>query len=227
MMKNFSSTIIAAAAVTVALAGFAACSESGDKAGHDDHPAMDHGNMDHGKMDHAKMDHGADHQKVQGADKKIPHNPEETAVFDGTMAPILASYLKIQETLAADSIEGVVIAAKAIAAASAKVDAATVKGEHKDHYKNISAELKSSTTKFAAATTIETAREAFKNVSKPMAMWGSMSQPKGIDVVYCSMAEGSWLQKKGEIRNPYYGATMLTCGDIVGGAAHAAGGEAH
>ena len=63
-------------------------------------------------------------------------------------------------------------------------------------------------------------RETFKSLSKPMAMWGTMSKPQGIYVVYCPMAKGSWLQKGKEIRNPYHGHEMLRCGEIVGGEEH-------
>ena len=44
-----------------------------------------------------------------------------------------------------------------------------------------------------------------------------MAKPKGVYVVFCSMAKGSWLQTGKEIRNPYDGKKMLTCGEIVGG----------
>jgi hypothetical protein len=48
-----------------------------------------------------------------------------------------------------------------------------------------------------------------------MAMWATMVKPIGINVAYCSMTPGSWLQTGDEIRNPYYGASMLKCGEIV------------
>lgn len=47
-------------------------------------------------------------------------------------------------------------------------------------------------------------------------MWVSMSKPKGMSVVYCGMAKGSWIQKKGKIQNPY-DRRMPRCGTIVGG----------
>ena len=37
-----------------------------------------------------------------------------------------------------------------------------------------------------------------------------------LQVVWCSMAPGRWLQRAGEVANPYYGAEMLRCGDIQG-----------
>ena len=71
------------------------------------------------------------------------------------------------------------------------------------------------------ANTLDDAREAFKKLSMPMAMWATMSKPKDMDVLYCSMAKASWVQKHGKVRNPYYGPKMLDSGEIVGGANHA------
>jgi hypothetical protein len=33
-----------------------------------------------------------------------------------------------------------------------------------------------------------------------------------VSVAFCPMAPGRWLQSRPELRNPYYGAKMLTCG---------------
>jgi hypothetical protein len=34
------------------------------------------------------------------------------------------------------------------------------------------------------------------------------------------MAKASWLQKVGEARNPYYGKSMLDCGEVVDDFSH-------
>ena len=86
-----------------------------------------------------------------------------------------------------------------------------------EHYKGVTGKLGVAAAGVGKARTIEQAREAMKELSKPMAMWASMSKPAGIDVVFCSMAKGSWLQRDDKIRNPYYGAKMLKCGEIVSG----------
>lgn len=142
-------------------------------------------------------------------------------VFDMGMKPILESYLKAQQALAADSIGGVQTAAKSIATHAAKLDAKSVKGEHAEHYKHLPMKLEKAAKVLNKATTIEATREAFKQLSKPMAAWGTMSKPEGVDVLFCSMAKASWLQKQGDVKNPYLGASMLGCGEIVGGAGHA------
>jgi Cu(I)/Ag(I) efflux system membrane fusion protein len=133
------------------------------------------------------------------------------------MLPILSKYLKIHKALAGDSVKGVPTVAKSIVESAARLDVKSVTGEHRNHYRAIPTELKKSATALANAASLSQARDAFKALSKPMAMWASMSRPFGVDVVFCSMAGASWLQKSGEIKNPYYGKSMLNCGDVVSG----------
>lgn len=142
----------------------------------------------------------------------------DTASFDKQMQPILEQYLKIPKALATDKTNGVKPAAEKIAALASKLDSKSVTGEHAAHYKYVPANLKVAATKLAAAKDIAAMREALKELSKPLAMWATMSKPKGVSVMYCSMAPGSWLQKDDtQVANPYYGAKMLRCGEIVAG----------
>lgn len=68
----------------------------------------------------------------------------------------------------------------------------------------------------ADATDVAWAREAFYDLSKPMVrLNGLLAGPK-MNVVYCSMARKSWLQRHETIANPYHGQAMSGCGEIVG-----------
>jgi len=140
-----------------------------------------------------------------------------TEKFDKQMQGVLKEYLKIPEALAADRTDGVKEAAGKIKKLAAKLDPSTVSGEHEGHYKDIPKNLTASAHKLMKAKDIKAMREALKDLSKPMAMWATMSKPKDVNVVYCSMAPGSWLQRGTTIANPYYGAKMLRCGEIVSG----------
>lgn len=146
-----------------------------------------------------------------------------TEEFDKAIHPILTEYLKIQEALAADKIEGVKSAAEQIVALSDTLDAKTVTGEHEAHYRTLPTKINRAAQNLVEQKDIEVMREAFKALSKPMAMWATMSKPKGVYVMYCPMAKGSWLQKDKAIRNPYHGHQMLRCGEIVGGEEHGKG----
>jgi hypothetical protein len=137
--------------------------------------------------------------------------------FDAKMQPILAEYLKITGSLASDKTDGVNDAAKKIESLAGGISSSSVTGEHAAHYASIPGKISDSAKKMAAAKDIESIRAAFADLSKPMVMWASMSKPSGINVIYCSMKPGSWLQKGAEIHNPYYGAAMPTCGEIISG----------
>lgn len=149
----------------------------------------------------------------------------DTAEFDEAMKPALTAYLEIHAALAADSVKGVRAAAKRVLAATTNLEKAKVTGEHASHYESLPAKIAKAAKALAKAMKLEDTRETFKKLSRPMAMWGTMSKPAGIDVVFCSMAKGSWLQRVGEVRNPYHGEKMLSCGEVVGGARHAHGIE--
>ncbi len=60
-------------------------------------------------------------------------------------------------------------------------------------------------------------REYFAGLSSNMATIAKAlklgSQP--IYVQYCPMKKASWLSSEKQIRNPYYGSSMLTCGEIT------------
>ena len=137
--------------------------------------------------------------------------------FDESMSPVLKEYLAIQQALAADSDAGVAAAAKKIEALAAKLEPGTVKGAHAAHYEGLPGAIQAAAGKLAASQGIAAERDAFKGLSEPMAIWANMANPKDVVVVSCSMVNGKWLQKKGDINNPYMGSKMLGCGEIVGG----------
>ena len=137
--------------------------------------------------------------------------------FDAEMQPILGEYLKITDSLASDKTEGVVDAAKKIDGLTNSLSPSLVTGEHSSHYATIPGKISAGAKKMAMAKDIKTLRAALTDLSKPMVMWASMSKPSGINVIYCSMYPGSWLQKGAAIRKPYYGAEMLPCGEIISG----------
>ena len=141
----------------------------------------------------------------------------EAATFDASVRTLLPDVLKIGEALAADRTDGVAEAAGRIAAKATGLDTATAPAKHAEHYKAIPAKVKDAAARLAAAKDVEAMRAALKELSRPLAMWVGMSGDKTCNVAYCGMAGSSWLQKGKDIRNPYFGAKMLHCGEIVGG----------
>jgi Cu(I)/Ag(I) efflux system membrane fusion protein len=138
--------------------------------------------------------------------------------FDRAMKPILGEYLEIQTALASDRTDGIDVAVQAIEKLAKKLDPEMAGGDHDEHYKTIPADILVACGILHEAKEIESVREAFKELSKPVSMWVSMAKPEGKSVMYCPMAKAGWVQDGTEVANPYFGAKMLGCGQKVGGA---------
>lgn len=146
---------------------------------------------------------------------------------DDGMQAILDHYLKIQEKLAADSVDGVAAEAQHIARRAHELDPSGLSGEHAVHLRELPPKIEGAAKSLSATSDIDAARVAFKDLSQPMVAWATMARPPGVRVVYCEMAKASWLQRDGAIRNPYYGGQMLSCGHVVSGAGGEAGSVEH
>jgi hypothetical protein len=68
----------------------------------------------------------------------------------------------------------------------------------------------------AAATDLKKQREAFAVLSENMISVARNFKlsDKPVHVQYCPMKKASWLSAETDIRNPYYGSNMLTCGEV-------------
>ena len=78
--------------------------------------------------------------------------------------------------------------------------------------KKLTADAKS----ISATTDLKKQREAFKSLSKNTYDLIKVSNPEQpIYKQYCPMADADWLSKEKAVKNPYYGSSMLTCGNVV------------
>ena len=119
-----------------------------------------------------------------------------------TLKQVVGSYLEIQAALAADKLDGVAPAARRIA-----TDAAALAGGD--------AIVKAARVVESAAD-VKAARAAFGDLSDAV-IAAAKEDPAAmadVKVAYCPMAKKSWLQKGDKISNPYYGSSMLTCGEF-------------
>jgi len=123
--------------------------------------------------------------------------PASAAVADGLAAP----YLHIQVVLANDSTDGVAEAARAIAAEAAGMG-------------QPAAAIGAAAEALAAATDLQSARDAFGPLSDALIAYGRDVGFGELRLAYCPMVDKEWLQATSEIRNPFYGSMMLTCGEF-------------
>jgi hypothetical protein len=114
-------------------------------------------------------------------------------------------YLALQSDLAKDSVKSLNEHANAIAKA--------VKG---DGMKMLSSDVAKQAETLAKTKDLKTAREAFKPLSASLIKYlADHKAGKGTyHEAYCPMVKASWLQQGTDIRNPYMGKEMLTCGTL-------------
>ena len=71
--------------------------------------------------------------------------------------------------------------------------------------------------KLSKAGNIEKQRAALDQVS--VTLWKLVDSDKKLNQAvyyqYCPMKKAYWLSKEKEIKNPYYGSSMLTCGKVA------------
>lgn len=165
----------------------------------------------------AKAAEHADHAGHADHAEAAPKLPE--ALTAPTFAPRLRTLLEPALALAAALADD---DAKAAAAAGADVAAAAKALRSSDARVRAIAEAADAV---AAAAAIEAQRAAFLRLSeqlRPLAEHHAETIGLPFEHAFCPMANdgkgAAWLQAPGEIANPYYGASMLRCGEKRGGA---------
>ncbi|MEQ8316185.1 MAG: efflux RND transporter periplasmic adaptor subunit [Phycisphaerales bacterium] len=150
----------------------------------------------------------------------MPTMPERVSVPDSFMfalKPIYAAYLDAQEALAADDLGGFSQAATDLRTAIGFVEEAGLVGEPLGEWRRAAARLRVE----PGITDIEIARTKFEGMSKAVIALQRRFGHRGSEewqLAHCPMAfdnQGAdWLQRGEQINNPYFGASMLRCGEI-------------
>lgn len=133
--------------------------------------------------------------------------PSLSMAHDHAASPLesaLKQYVTIQAALASDSLKGVPEAASALATTA------------KENAGKLPAPLVAQAEAVEKATDIKAARAAFKPLSATLIAAASAAEEKTGHYyeAFCPMAGAAWIQADKKVANPYYGANMLTCGEI-------------
>ena len=158
--------------------------------------------------------------------EELPPPPEGTQATDeqsavdemaleNLMREVLQVYLEIQKYLAEDSTWRVSRSAGLIALKVKNFDTKKLPTDFSPLYRTLPKQLRIAARKMYKAKSLADLRLHFKGLSKPMATWANISNVPDIDVIYCPVANATWLQYKGPVRNPYYGSQMLESGQTV------------
>lgn len=133
---------------------------------------------------------------------------------------LLASYMKLKNALVADQAKDAATAGNEMVAAFASFDQASLTSEQSKTYMEIHDSAKEHAEHIEAnATNIVHQREHFDMLSKDFYdLVKLLGAGQTLYVEHCPMYNNNkgatWLSEEREIKNPYFGASMLTCGSV-------------
>jgi hypothetical protein len=109
----------------------------------------------------------------------------------------IAPYVAMQDALASDDLKVALEAHRSIC------DKELI--HYKDDYKDCNKKFKD----------IEDLRASFKDLSEVYIENSDQKEMSKFQKASCPMAKAKWIQKTGALRNPYYGKSMLDCGEKI------------
>lgn len=136
------------------------------------------------------------------------------------LIPVIDDYLAMKSALANDNFKEALKGAKSLDKILNEVDMKLFKGDAHLFWMERSKGIQENLTKATKTENIEELRKWFKPLSEEIVtLFKSFGSPKEkLFVEYCPMADSDkgahWLSAEQEIRNPYFGASMLKCGEV-------------
>jgi hypothetical protein len=142
------------------------------------------------------------------------------AVANFSIADIVSNYIKMKNALTKDDAKSAADAGKAIVVAMAKLDVSTLDAAKKKAYMDVADDAKENSQHIGDnAGKIDHQREHFAMLSKDIAdLVKTFDTGQKLYQDYCPMYDDGkgaiWISEIKEIKNPYFGSKMLTCGSM-------------
>ena len=128
---------------------------------------------------------------------------------DASVSKLYQNYLTLKNALVTDNSDEASKAANAFIKSASMVDYKVLSEGNLDI-------LRKDASKIADSRSIEAQRESFNSLSKNVIALTQKFKlaDQSVFIQYCPMAKASWLSAEKNIKNPYYGSSMLTCGSV-------------
>lgn len=131
--------------------------------------------------------------------------------------PVLNKYLIVKDALINGVVTEVSKAAVELLASIENVEESNLKPKEKKLFEKGKTDLLKYTKSLSTSSDIEKQRTFFAGLS--IALWELVKDAESIDqhiyYQYCPMKKRYWLSSEIEIQNPYYGFSMLNCGNVA------------
>jgi Cu(I)/Ag(I) efflux system membrane fusion protein len=179
-----------------------------------------------------KVSTGHDHGSITNQGQDMPDNPREEIIgksdikkinvnmdFIMQLNNVYDSYIELKNALVASDANKSKQAASKIQQTLSKIDMSLLKGDAHNQWMRMLDNLNLHLKAISSSGAIESQRTSFAGLSDALyaavKTFGLMG--KTAYYQFCPMANNSkgsyWLSEKKDIQNPYYGESMLTCGE--------------
>jgi len=150
------------------------------------------------------------------------HNKDITigAKAKEALKPVIDAYLDMKDALVNDDATQAQAYAQKLKEELGKINMALFTGESHNVWMKHSTALKTSTAKASITEDIEELRASFIEISSQLKMLVETFRPynQTLYVQFCPMANNNrganWLSLEREVKNPYFGEAMLSCGEV-------------
>jgi hypothetical protein len=158
--------------------------------------------------------------EISSSDESSEPQFRVDAAFQKQIADLFASYIKLKEAFVSSNPSSVQTETLAISEILKQVNMNLLSGTSHNEWVNFHAAIQNSLRAIESSADIETQRRAFSTLSESMYKTIRAFGLGGKEAFYefCPMAFDNvgayWLSDEEEIRNPYFGSAMLTCGSV-------------
>ncbi|CAM3783208.1 efflux RND transporter periplasmic adaptor subunit [Flavobacterium gelidilacus] len=178
-------------------------------------------NLEGGKVN-TGHNHG-DATMTMSDDKKVVLKEEKTTISaeaKKVLQPLYKSYFELKDALTKDDFNSAKKALLELEKSFGKVNMSVFKGESHKVWMNYQTELKKQTLHATHIKNIKELRMSFEPISNVMIAMTKAFNPlnESAYVQFCPMANSdkgaNWLSKENKVVNPYFGASMIKCGEV-------------
>lgn len=172
----------------------------------------------------SEMHEGMDHDDMAATETPatvVVETPNFSSVaepFRVQVEELVNEYLELKDALVASDAEAAKAAANDVLRVAKAMPIANLTTDEKSYAEEKTAELVSNAEKIAAASDLKAQREHLQPLSEAVfSMAKAYGAAEGtLYYQHCPMAMnnqgGYWLSSNEDIRNPYFGESMMTCG---------------
>jgi hypothetical protein len=150
----------------------------------------------------------------------MDHDAEQGLVMSSPLDPVFDAYFAVKDALVDSDAATASQRATELLKALEGVDMGSLEMDAHIAWMKVKDNLMDRSKKMAAAKDIENLRNEFRDLSENMySLMKASKMEKPAYYQFCPMANkgqgANWLSLDSEVKNPYYGAQMLSCGKTV------------